>query len=139
MRINYTRVAVGVAGALMALAAALSVGSLGQDKVPLIWDGHLILCIRVAAGGMTPAERASEIQMRLQNLMADQFAQEGEDLVGRITVRKVGKEAVIEAPGRLLMTVTWVDARANNSTVWWLAQYWRARIIEAMIIATRTG
>ena len=135
----HLRVAVGLVGALMALAAALSVGSLGQDNVALVWDGHLILRIRVAAGGMTPAERASEIQMRLEDLMADQFAREHEDIVGRITVRKVGGETVIEAPGRLLMTVTQADARACHSGVFWLAQYWRGRLIEAMIIATRTG
>ncbi len=135
----HLRVAVGVLGALMALAAALSVGSLGQDNVPLTWDGHLILRIRVAAGGMTPAQRAAEIQLRLQDLMAEQFAHEDEDLVGRITVRKLGRETVIEAPGRLLLTVTQPDARANNSSVYWLAQYWRGRLLEAMIIATRTG
>jgi hypothetical protein len=77
--------------------------------------------------------------MRLEDLMADQFSREREDVIGGITVRKAGGEAVIETPNRLLMTVTRDDARANHSTVWWLAQYWRARIIEAMIIATRTG
>jgi len=136
---THLRVAVGLLGALMALAGAVGIGSLGQDNVPLAWDGYLILRIRVAAGGLTPAERAAVIQMRLQDLMADQFAREEEDVVGQITVRKVGREAVIEAPGRLLMTVTYNDARANHSTVWWLAQYWRARLLEAMIIATRTG
>ncbi len=127
LRKTYLRVAVGVAGALMALTAALSVGSLGQDNVPLIWDGHLILRIRVAAGGLTPGERASEIQLRLEDLMAEQFASEHDDIIGRITVRKFGGEAVIETPSGLLMTVTQADARACNSGVFWLAQYWRWR------------
>ncbi len=123
----------------MALAGAFCLGSLGQDNVPLTWDGHLILRLRVAAGGLTPAQRATEIQMRLENLMADQFAREHEDLVGQIAVRQAGREVVIEGPGRLLMTVTEADARANNSSVYWLAHYWRGRLLEAMIIATRTG
>lgn len=139
MHKTHLRVAIGLLGALMALAGAVSIGSLGQDNVPLTWDGRLILRIRVAAGGLTPTQRASEIQMRLEDLMADQFTREHEDIVGAITVRQVGKEAVIETPQRLLMTVTWADARANNSTVPWLAQYWRARLLEALIIATRTG
>jgi hypothetical protein len=128
-----------VVGALLALGATLAVSSLGQDNVPLIWDGHLILRIRVGSGGLTSAERASEIQMRLEDLMADQFANERADIIGRIAVHKYGKELTIGTPDRLLMTVTLADARACNSTVFWLAQYWRARIIEAMIIATRTG
>ena len=139
MRKIYLRVAVGVLGALMALAAMLSSGSLGQDNVPLIWDGHLMLRIRVAAGGLTPEQRAAEIQMRLEDLMADQFAHEREDIVGRITVRKLRREAVIEGPSGLLLTVTQADARANEATVPWLAKYWRARIEAAMIVATRTG
>ncbi len=139
MHKTHLRVAIGILGALMALAGAAGIGSLGQDNVPLTWDGRLILRIRVAAGGLTPTERASEIQMRLEDLMADQFTREHEDVIGAITVRQVGKEAVIETPHRLLMTVTWADARVNNSTVPWLAQYWRARLLEALIIATRTG
>ena len=139
MRNIYVRVAVGLAGALMALAGMLCSGSLGQDNVPIIWDGHLMLRVRVGAGGMTPQQRAAEIELRLEDLMADQFAHDRQSLVGRIRVRPVGNEAVIETPERLLLTVTQADARANEATVPWLAQYWRGRIEAAMIVATETG
>ena len=139
MRKIYLRVAVGLIGALMVLAAVLCAGSLGQDNVPLIWDGHLMLCVRVAAGGLTPEQRAAEIELRLEALMADQFSHERENLVERLTVRPFGGEAVIEGPSGLLLTVTRADARANDDDVLPLARYWRDRIEAAMVVATQTG
>jgi hypothetical protein len=134
-----TRLAVGLLGALAALASSLGVSSLGQDNVPLKWDGYLILRIRTDSGGLTAQQRAEAIQLRLQNLMEQQFAHEQEDIIGRIGVRRFGNEMVIGTPDHLIMTVTWADARACNSSVFWLAHYWRARLVEALIIATRTG
>jgi hypothetical protein len=123
----------------MVLAAMLCAGSLGQDNVPLIWDGHLMLRVRVAAGGLTPEQRADEIELRLEDLMADQFSHEREDIVGRIIVRPFGRDAIIEGPSGLLLTVTLADAHANDEGVTALAADWRDRIEAAMIVATRTG
>jgi hypothetical protein len=139
LRKIYLRVAVGLIGALMVLAAVLGTASLGQDNIPVFWDGHLMLRVRVAAGGLTPEDRASEIQMRLEDLMADQFSHERQDLVERIAVRPFGGEAVITGPSGLLLTVTQADARANDTTIPWLAEYWRGRVEAAMIVATQTG
>ncbi len=134
-----TQLVVGLLGALAALASTVGVSSLGQDNVPLKWDGYLILRIRTDSGGLTAQQRAEVIQLRLQNLMEQQFAHEQEDIIGRIAVRRFGKEMTIGTPDHLIMTVTWADARACNSTVFWLAHYWRARLLEALIMATKTG
>ena len=126
------------------LALALLVGvptcaSLGQDRVPLQHDGYLILRIRVGSGGMTPAQRVSEIQLRMQDLMSQQFHSETTDIVGRVAAQRWGKEMVIGTPDCLLLTITSADAQANHSSVQWLSRYWRDRMLEALIIATRTG
>lgn len=124
---------------LVTLGASLVGAALGQDKVPIVHDGYLILCIRVAQGEMTAAERASEIEIRIQNLMAYQFAYEDEDIIGQIRARRWQGEAIIATPNHLLLTVTLADARANNSDCLALARLWRNRLARAMIIATRTG
>jgi hypothetical protein len=113
--------------------------SLGQDRVPLMHDGYTILRIRVGSGGMTAMQRVEEIQLRMQDLMAQQFHAETQDIVGRVSAHRWGKEMVIGTPDCLLLTVTQADARANHSSAQWLANHWRDRMLEALIIATRTG
>ena len=125
--------------ALCLLMGVPTCASLGQDRVPLQHDGYLILRIRVGSGGMTPAQRVSEIQMRMHDLMAQQFHSETVDVIGRVSTQRWGQEMVIGTPDHLLLTVTQADARANHSSVKWLARYWRERMVEALIIATRTG
>lgn len=124
---------------LLTLGASLVGATWGQDKVPLVHDGYLILRIRVAQGGMTAAERVSEIQIRLQDLMAYQFAYEDEDIPNRLQARRWRGEVIIGTPDCLLVTVTQADARANNSDCLALARLWRDRLARAMVIATRTG
>ena len=133
-----------LAVAAVALGLALIMGaptcaSLGQDEVPLQHDGYVILRLRVGNGGMTAEQRVEEIQLRVQDLMSQQFAQESRDIVGQISARKWGSEMVIGTPDCLLLTVTRADAKANHSSVPRLARYWRNRMVEVMIIATRTG
>ena len=140
MTVRGKRLAVGAAGLALALIMGMpTCASLGQDNVPLMHDGYLILRLRVGSGKLTAAQRMEEIQLRMQDLMSQQFGQEGRDVVGKIAARKWGKEMVIGTPDCLLLTVTRADAKANSSSVAWLAHHWRDRMVEAMIIATRTG
>ncbi len=140
MRFINTRSAVAaLAAALVFMLGAPTCASLGQDKVPLMHDGYLILRLRVGCGGLTAQQRKTEIQLRMHNLMARQFAQQDQDLVGQVVAKKWGKDMIIGTPDHLLLTVTRTDARANNCDVTWLANYWRNRMVQALIIATRTG
>ena len=140
MKLPSTRLAVLAMGAALALimGAPTSAG-LGQDNVPLMHDGYLILRLRAGSGGMTAGQRVNEIQLRMQDLMAQQFAHESKDIVGRIAAKRWGKEWIIATPDRLLLTVTQADAHVNDTSPAWLARHWRDRMMQAMIIATRTG
>ena len=140
MKLPTKRLAVLAMGAALALlmGAPTSAG-LGQDDVPLMYDGCLILRLRAGSGGMTAAQRVEEIQIRMQDLMAQQFAHDGKNIVGRISAKKWKKEWTIGTPDCLLLTVTTADARVNNTNAKWLARYWRDRMLQAMIIATKTG
>lgn len=140
MTARHQRLVVLTAGlALAVLMGVPTCASLGQDRVPLQHDGYLILRIRVGSGGLTPAQRVSEIQLRMHDLMSQQFHAETQDIIGRVSAQRWGKEMVIGTPDCLLLTVTTADAKANRSSVDWLAHYWRERMVEALIIATRTG
>ena len=140
LRSRYAIAAAVGAALFLVVAGVAAYGALGQDNVPVTYDGYTLLRVRVSAGGMTAEQRASEIQMRLEDLMAAQFADDTSDLVPHgIRVGRQAGEVVIVAGDQLLLTVTREDARVNDTDPVWLARHWRDRVAQAMVIATRTG
>jgi len=83
------------------------------------------LRIRCPAAGYSIAQRADAIQARANNLLS----LSGLNL-STVIVRMEGTDAVIYADGKLLATVGWCDARANDTTPEALAQVWAQKFKE---------
>ena len=75
--------------------------------------------VRTAAGGMTPNQRADQIQQRVNKVLG-----QGPIAPSDITVAAYGSEAVVNVKGQLLLTADWSTARFNQSTPMELAQSW---------------
>ena len=81
--------------------------------------GTPIMRVRVAAGGMSPNQRADQIQQRVNKVLG-----QGPITVSDIAVEPAGNEAVVNVKGQLLLTADWATARYNQSTPMELAQKW---------------
>jgi hypothetical protein len=81
--------------------------------------GTVILRVQVGGRGMTPAQRAEEIQARLNQLLGA-----GPIAATDITVEPFGNEAAVRVKGKLLFTADWATARFNHSTPMDLANRW---------------
>ncbi len=106
-----------------ALLAAFA-GSLAwsQERGDIWLSGYLLLRIRTAAGGYSVEERVNAIQARANNLL--RLGQS----VPVVTVTTAGRDAVIFAGGKLFITVTPADAKANGTTPERLAEVWAQRL-----------
>jgi hypothetical protein len=125
-----------VAGAGLALLG----NNIGQDRAEIGFDGHVILTLRVGWGGLSVQQRADVIQQRLLRVMEWEFENQAETpVVDQTRIRPVGDSLVISCGPLDLISVTPLDARANRSTAAGLAQLWRKRIAEVLVIATQTG
>jgi hypothetical protein len=81
--------------------------------------GTPIIRIRVASGGMTPEERASAIQDRVNEILG-----EGPIMVSDVTVGPVGNEDAVYVKGKLILTADMETAKFNHSTPLALANTW---------------
>lgn len=126
---------------LLVLVAGLALlgNNLGQDNVPLVYDGHLILRIRVAAGGQSAIQRAEIVQQRLLRVMEWQFSTDENLIPSQIHVERHKECAVIACGPLSIITVTPLDARANKTTIQDLAILWRNSLSQVLEIATITG
>lgn len=82
----------------------------------------LLLRVRCPAAGYSVAERAEAIQHRVNDLLV----LGGIDL-DTVQVQMAGKDAVIYANGKVLVTVDECTARANSTTPEGLATVWANR------------
>jgi hypothetical protein len=105
--------------ALTALApAALSMAEPATSNAVFV-GGTPIMRVRVAAAGYTPEQRASEIQLRVNEALSHGPVQASD-----ITVEPSGSEAVVLVKGHLLFTADWATARFNDATPMDLANQW---------------
>jgi hypothetical protein len=81
--------------------------------------GTPIMRVRVAADGYSPAQRASQIQERLNNLLGM-----GPITADEITTQQVGADAVVMVKGHLLFTADSATAQFNSTTPIALANTW---------------
>jgi hypothetical protein len=79
--------------------------------------------VRVAGGGYTPAQRAQQIQERVNTLLGKGTIQPDD-----ITVPPRRGEAVVLVKGQLLLTADNATARFNQMTPRQLAEHWAARM-----------
>ena len=101
---------------LVPAAASLAQGSTANE---VFVGGTPIMRVRVAGGGMSPDERASEIQQRVNEALSHGPIRQSD-----ITVEPSGNEAVVMVKGNLLFTADWATARFNSATPMELANKW---------------
>jgi hypothetical protein len=105
--------------------------------VEVAYDGVLILRVREAAWGLSPARRAVHVTQRFTSLVSDAFeAVSKRRPIPRLIARPMGEDWVVTARGLVLVTVTHDDARANNSDCATLARQWARRSAGALDVAT---
>ncbi len=85
--------------------------------------GTELMRVRVAGGGYTPAQRAQQIQERVNTLLG-----KGTIRPDDVTVAPRGGEAVVLVKGQLLLTADNATARFNQMTPRQLAGHWAARM-----------
>ena len=101
---------------LMPAAASVAQSSTANE---VFVGGTPIMRVRVAGGGYTTQERASEIQERVNEALSHGPVRESD-----ITVEPAGNEAVVMVKGNLLFTADWATARFNDATPTELANKW---------------
>jgi len=101
---------------LMPAAASMAQGTTANE---VFVGGTPIMQVRVAGGGFSTEERASEIQLRINEALSHGPVRESD-----ITVEPSGNEAVVMVKGNLLFTADWATARFNNATPNELANKW---------------
>jgi len=85
--------------------------------------GTELMRVRVAGGGYPPAQRAQQIQERINTLLG-----KGTIRPDDVTVAPRRGEAVVLVKGQLLLTADNATARFNRMTPRQLAEHWAARM-----------
>ena len=104
-------------------AAATTAQAAPSTANAVFVGGTPIMRVRVAAGGYTTDQRASEIQGRLNSLLG-----EGPILSTDITIQPSGDDALVLVKGHLLFTADAATARFNEATPLDLANQWADRM-----------
>lgn len=110
--------------AAVLVAAATSLPAQPQNGEPGdVWvGGYYLLTIRTPAAGFSVAQRAAQLQGRINDLLR------GQKTSLAVTVIRSGSNASVYAGGRLLATATPADARASRTTPYKLATLWARRL-----------
>lgn len=111
--------------AFLWLALPLAGQTEAPGGAPVRLDGQTVFQVRAGAGVLTPAERAAEIERRLRSV-----AESGRPV--RVSWRREGSGAVLEAGGQRLAAVTPEDAQAEGTDVESLARRRAAAAGEAL-------
>ena len=111
-----------LSGLALAVAASPAANAQATSNVVFV-GGTEIMRVRVAAAGLTPEQRAAQIQERV-NLLLGRGTVRPED----ITVQQRGGDAVVLCKGQLLLTADRATARFNRTTPLLLAQGWAERM-----------
>jgi len=123
---NTNKVACAVALAL--ILTALLTGAAARQTAPdtsatVFVGGTELMRVRVASGGYTPAQRARQIQERVNTLLGKGVIRPDD-----VTVAPRRGEAVVLVKGQLLLTADNATARFNQMTPRQLADHWAARM-----------
>ncbi len=125
-----------LASALALAAAALSVCT-AVAPIPVCHNGFLILRVRTDAWGLSAQRRAVIVQQRFSALISDALEAQAKDRpVPRPVARRLNGDWVVMARGCVLVTVTELDAAANNTAPGPLAKLWAERFGAALLLAT---
>lgn len=94
-----------------------------ETSATVFVGGTEIMRVRVAGGGYTTAQRAQQIQERVNTILG-----KGTVRPDDITVSPKGSEAVVLVKGQLLLTADSATARFNQMTPRQLASHWAERM-----------
>ena len=108
----------GIAAALLLLGTA-AWGQAPSNATAVFVGGTPIMRVRVGAAGYSPAQRAQQYQLRLNQILAH-----GPIRPEDVQVQPEGSEASVRVKGRLLFTADWATARFNHTTPALLAAGW---------------
>ena len=111
-----------LAGALAALSPTAGAWATPTDNLVFV-GGTVIMRVRVPAGGYSAAERAGQIQERVNRLLG-----QGPIDPSEITVHGRQGEAVVAVKGQVLFTADEATARFNHTTPYHLASLWAERM-----------
>jgi hypothetical protein len=111
---------IGIGAALAALGTAAFADVTPSTSNAVFVGGTPIMRVRVPAGGYTPEQRASHIQLRLNDILGH-----GPIAPSDITTDPIGGgEYAVDVKGHLLFTADRATARFNGSTPQDLASQW---------------
>lgn len=130
------RITILLALIALLLLAALPLPAQNGQEGNVMMANILLFRIRCPASGYSVQERADAVQRRLNDLIVA-----GGIDMNTVKIVTVNNTTAIYAGGRLLVTVSECDARANKTTVAKLARRWTDRFkkIYPMIIPPRHG
>ena len=115
------RVPLTALAALLVLPAAWGYQAESENEVYV--GGTPIMRVRVASGGMSTSERATQIQARV-----NKFLGIGPIRPGDIVAQRHGNEAVVLVKGQTLFTADWATAKYNRTTPMLLAETWAEKM-----------
>ena len=115
-----------LAGALLALGTAAWSQAPASDTAVFV-GGTPIMRVRVGAAGYSPAQRAQQVQQRLNQILG-----QGPINSTDVQVQPLGNEAVVRVKGQLLFTADWATARFNHTTPTLLANGWAAHMRQVL-------
>jgi hypothetical protein len=96
----------------------------------IVAGGMVILRLRVTVAGMTPAQRATALYNRLNDIISDRTLKPQDYR----TVKK-GSDWLVMAGTQLFVTVTPEEAKINQATPLQLAQIWASNLRVAVALA----
>jgi len=120
-----------VTAAMAAAASAAQPASVSEPQGQVIL-GNLLWMFRANAGGMSPGQRADQIDARSVEVLSDPSACHWD--VRIVTPRGTG-EPQIMVGRHLFATVTRADARANFTTPTRLASIWARHLDKGLAIS----
>lgn len=124
-----------ITGALTLLALTvfpISTSAQPGNSNAVFVGGTPIMRVRVASGGYSPSQRATQIQERVNKLLG-----QGPIHPTDITVQPAGNEAVVDVKGQLLFTADWATARFNQATPMQLASMWAEHMRQVLPSLTK--
>ena len=107
-----------LAGTMLMLGTA-AWGQAPSNSNAVFVGGTPIMRVRVGAAGYSPEQRAQQVQLRLNQILAS-----GPIAPSDVQVQPLGNEAVVKVKGQLLFTADWATARFNHTTPTLLAGGW---------------
>ncbi|MCD6351802.1 MAG: hypothetical protein J7M26_06755 [Armatimonadetes bacterium] len=132
--------AVLAAGAVLATTVSapqsVSSSSAQPQPVPVCYGGYVLLRIRPASWGLSPAQRACIVTQRFVRLVGEGFRAISRGIeLPKPRVDRCHGNWVVLTGNVVLVTATSADARANKTSARGLAEVWARRASHALEMA----